>query len=207
MISKRLKAIASLIDKNSKVIDIGTDHAYLPIFLYNNKITTKITATDVSEKVLENSFKNLTKNELENKIKLIKSDGFNNVCEKYDIAVIAGMGAYTIIKILNSSNLPDKLIIQSNNNIDILRKNMNELNYKIDKELAILDKNKYYNIIKYKKGKEKLNNNQLLFGKSNNKNYYKYLLEKNNILYKKTKNEKYLSNITNLQNIIEKILD
>lgn len=207
MISKRLKAIASLIDKNSKVIDIGTDHAYLPIFLYNNKITTKITATDVSEKVLENSFKNLTKNELENKIKLIKSDGFNNVCEKYDIAVIAGMGAYTIIKILNSSNLPDKLIIQSNNNIDILRKNMNELNYKIDKELAILDKNKYYNIIKYEKGNEKLNNNQLLFGKSNNKNYYKYLLEKNNILYKKTKNEKYLSNIANLQNIIEKILD
>ena len=207
MISKRLKAIASLIDKNSKVIDIGTDHAYLPIFLYNNKITTKITATDVSEKVLENSFKNLTKNELENKIKLIKSDGFNNVCEKYDIAVIAGMGAYTIIKILNSSNLPDKLIIQSNNNIDILRKNMNELNYKIDKELAILDKNKYYNIIKYEKGNEKLNNNQLLFGKSNNKNYYKYLLEKNNILYKKTKNEKYLSNIANLQNIIQKILD
>ena len=207
MISKRLKAIASLIDKNSKVIDIGTDHAYLPIFLYNNKITTKITATDVSEKVLENSFKNLTKNELENKIKLIKSDGFNNVCEKYDIAVIAGMGAHTIIKILNSSNLPDKLIIQSNNNIDILRKNMNELNYKIDKEIAILDKNKYYNIIKYEKGNEKLNNNQLLFGKSNNKNYYKYLLEKNNILYEKTKNEKYLSNITNLQNIIEKILD
>ena len=207
MISKRLQAIASLIDKNSKVIDIGTDHAYLPIFLYNNNITNKITATDVSENVLKSSFKNLTKNGLENKIKLIKSDGFTNVFEKYDLAVIAGMGTHTIIKILNSSNIPDKLIIQSNNNVDRLRKFMNKLDYKIDEEIAIIDKNKYYNIIKYEKGKEKLDSGQILFGKSNNKNYYKYLLEKNKLLYEKSKNEKYIDNIKILQNIIEKIPD
>ena len=39
MITKRLKTIADLIPKDSSVIDIGTDHAYLPIYLYQNNIS------------------------------------------------------------------------------------------------------------------------------------------------------------------------
>ena len=36
---KRLEMIASLVTKDAKIIDIGTDHAYLPIYLYKNNIT------------------------------------------------------------------------------------------------------------------------------------------------------------------------
>ena len=60
-ISKRLKTIASLVTPQKKVIDIGTDHAYLPIYLYLNNITKNITASDISPQVLEISLNNLQK--------------------------------------------------------------------------------------------------------------------------------------------------
>ena len=106
----RLQTIVDLVPKNSKVIDIGTDHAYVPIYLYLNNITTYITATDISSHVLKQSYSNLKKYNLENKIKLIQSDGFKNITDTYDLAIIAGMGTHTIIDILTSKNLPKTLI-------------------------------------------------------------------------------------------------
>ena len=57
-LTKRMQAIAKLVNKDEKVIDIGTDHAYVPIYLYLNNITHNITATDISKKVLENTYNN-----------------------------------------------------------------------------------------------------------------------------------------------------
>lgn len=205
MLSLRLKTIADLVPKNSNVIDIGTDHAYLPIYLYQNNITNNITASDVSPRVLKSSYENLKKYNLENKIPLILSNGFNNIKKTFDIAIIAGMGAHTIKTILNNSNIPNILIIQSNNDHYELRKYLNSLNYKIAKEIAIKDKKHYYIIIKYIKEKETLTNSELLFGKSNNINYFNYLKEKYQDLYNKSHNKLFLDYIKILNNLIEKI--
>ena len=74
MITKRLKAIADLVPGNSSVIDIGTDHAYIPIYLYQNNITKDVTATDISSRVLESSLNNLEKYNLDKRVPLILSD-------------------------------------------------------------------------------------------------------------------------------------
>ena len=204
-ISKRLKTIASLVTLQKKVIDIGTDHAYLPIYLYLNNITKNITASDISPQVLEISLNNLQKYNLEKKINLIKSDGFRNVDGIFDIAVITGMGTYTIINILNTKNIPDTLIIQSNNDYYLLRKHLNYLGYKIEKEIALYENKHYYIIIKFIKEKEFLTDEELLFGKSNNLQYYDYLKNKYIKLYEKSRDEKFLKYIDMLNSIIEKI--
>lgn len=204
-ISKRLKTIASLVTPQKKVIDIGTDHAYLPIYLYLNNITKNITASDISPQVLEISLNNLQKYNLEKKINLIKSDGFRNVDGIFDIAVITGMGTYTIINILNTKNIPDTLIIQSNNDYYLLRKHLNYLGYKIEKEIALYENKHYYIIIKFIKEKEFLTDEELLFGKSNNLQYYDYLKNKYIKLYEKSRDEKFLKYIDMLNSIIEKI--
>lgn len=203
-ISKRLKTIASLVTPQKKVIDIGTDHAYLPIYLYLNNITKNITASDISPQVLEISLNNLQKYNLEKKINLIKSDGFRNVDGIFDIAVITGMGTYTIINILNTKNIPDTLIIQSNNDYYLLRKHLNYLGYKIEKEIALYENKHYYIIIKFIKEKEFLTDEELLFGKSNNLQYYDYLKNKYIKLYEKSRDEKFLKYIDMLNSIIEK---
>lgn len=199
---KRIQAIASLVDANSKVVDIGTDHAYLPIYLYQNNITKFITASDISKEVLKYSAKNLIKNNLEDKIELIESDGFKNLSGKYDIAIITGMGSSTIKKILSVKNLPKKIIVCSHNNIPDLRIFINSIGYKVEKEIIVKEKEIYYDIIKYTKGKENLTEEDILLGKSNNLEYLNYLLNKYKILFSKSKDLKYLKYI----NVIEKKL-
>ena len=205
MVTKRLKAIADLVPHNVSIIDIGTDHAYLPIYLYQKNITKNIAASDISPKVLASSLENLKKYNLDTKIPLILSDGFASITKKYDVAIIAGMGTHTIKSILNSPNIPDTLIIQSNNDHYELRSFLNTLDYKIIKEIVIEDKNHYYDIIMYQKGKETLTKSELLFGKSNNLEYYNYLLDKYQSIYNKSHNNTYLEYINILKTIIEKI--
>lgn len=199
----RIKALASLVDKDSRLVDIGTDHALLPIYLYENEITKKVTGSDISSNALEFAKNNLKKHNLSDKIKLIVSDGFTNLNDEYDTAVISGMGTDTIKKILDRENLPKKLIISSHKNVDKLRLFMNKKGYKIIKEITLKDNDIYYDMIKYEKGIENLSNYDILVGKSNDTEYKLYILDKYKRIYKKSKNDKYLEYI----NIIERKQD
>ena len=48
-LSERLECIANRIDKGETVTDIGTDHGYLPIYLWENKISPKVIMADISK--------------------------------------------------------------------------------------------------------------------------------------------------------------
>lgn len=189
---KRIETLASLVDKDAYVLDIGTDHAYLPIYLYKNNITKSIVGSDISKNALEYAKTNLVKYGLENKIKLIISDGFKNINETFDIAIISGVGTETIKKILDYKKLPNKLIISSHKNVLKLRKYMQSIGYKIIDEKIVYENEKYYDLIKYEKGSDNLDEYSLLVGLSNNIEYINYLKEKYKKLYNKSHDKKYL---------------
>ena len=183
MINLKLKTIASLIEKDDIVLDVGTDHAFLPIYLMKNNLCKKVIASDISENALKSAKENISKAKL--KISLYLSDGIKNIKEKYNTLVIAGMGTNTIIDILKNQQLPNKIILSSNNHLDVLRKYMNEINYKIINEVVVKDKNKYYDIIVYQKGNELLSKSEILYGKAKNKDYLNYLYQTKKEIYKK----------------------
>ena len=199
----RIKAIASLVDNDALVVDIGTDHAYLPIYLYENDITKNIVASDISSNALLFAKNNLEKHNLRGKIKLVVSDGFINLDECFDIAIISGVGTETIKKILDNEVLPNKLILSSHKNVSDLREYMFKIGYKIEKEIIVYENNIYYNIIKYVKGKDYLSKYDLLVGLSNDINYKKNLLNKYKEIYEKSHDKKYLEYI----NIIKRKQD
>lgn len=199
----RIKAIASLVDNDALVVDIGTDHAYLPIYLYENDITKNIVASDISSNALLFAKNNLEKHNLRGKIKLVVSDGFINLDECFDIAIISGVGTETIKKILDNEVLPNKLILSSHKNVSDLREYMFKIGYKIEKEIIVYENNIYYNIIKYVKGKDNLSKYDLLVGLSNDIHYKKHLLNKYKEIYEKSHDKKYLEYI----NIIKRKQD
>lgn len=199
MLSLRLLTIAEMIKPHAKVLDVGTDHAYLPIYLKTNKLCKSVIASDVSEKALENARKNLERfNEPD--IKLVLSDGLNEIKDEFDTLVISGMGTYSIKNILDGKELPHNIILSSNNNLYELRSYMNEIGYRIKEEKAISDKGKYYDIISYEKGKEKLSKKVLKYGKSHSKEYYKYLYDNEKLIYK---NLNFKNKIKNIFKLIE----
>ena len=212
MNSKRLLAVASFIDKKDKVIDVGCDHGYLGIYLKQNNLCDDILLTDLRDTALNNAIENIKQNNLN--IKTLKTDGLNNInLDEYNTISISGMGTLTIINILSllkGNNLIDKLIIQSNNDLDILRKKIIELGYYLDDEITIYEKDIYYVICKFIKGNKKIDNNTILFGinKKDKKDYYNYLLNNYNTILNKIPSSDIedIKIIKNKINILEKLL-
>ena len=184
MKSKRLLAIASFIEKNDSVLDLGCDHGYLAIYLKKNNLCKNVIASDISSSALDIAKNNIKKYQVD--IKTYLSDGLNNIKDFYDTIVIAGMGTHSIIKILNDKELPPKIILASNNDYPLLRKFMNSIGYYLEKELVVLEKDKYYIVMLYIIKEKKLKKTEILFGKNNNIEYYQYLYDKNLSILKRT---------------------
>lgn len=202
MLSKRLKAIASLVD-GENVIDIGCDHAFLDIYLTIQG--KKCTAIDNKNSVLEYARFNINKYNLTNKINVVLSNGLDNYkINKNETVVIAGMGTRTIIEILKNKQFEyiDTMIIQSNNELEKLRKYLASISYFIENEIVVFEK-KYYVIMKVKKGVKKYKNIEYKYGPFalKNKEYLNYNIEKLNVLYKRIPKNNIIKRLS-----VEKIL-
>lgn len=182
-INERLKRVASYVDDNSYIIDVGCDHALLDIYLIKTKKNIKTIASDISDGPLEYAYKNIEKENLLNKIKITKRNGIDNLEKEVDTIVISGMGTSNVLDIIfrNKDNLKNikKIIISSNNDWYILRKTFTENNYYIKEEDIILENNKFYPIIIFEKGTKKYKKYELKYGpillKSNNEIFKKYI--------------------------------
>jgi len=205
MLSKRLKAICSLVEEQN-VIDIGCDHALLDIYLTING--KNCVAIDNKESVLKYARENIEKYNLTGKIKVILSNGLND-CQinKNETVVISGMGTNTIIEILKNPKFMyiNTLIIQSNNELEKLRKYLVQIGYYIENELVVFEK-KYYVIMKLKRGNKKYKKMEYKYGPYaiKNENYKQYQLQKLNELYKKIPNKNIIKKI-NIKMLLKKI--
>lgn len=173
----RIESICSFINDNDLVVDVGCDQVEVGILLSKRNI--KSIASDISENVVKSAKDKINKLNLNDYIDLRVSDGLNNIKDKEANAlVLAGMGTHTILEILNNTNLRfNKIITISNNYHDILRSEMNKLNYKVSEELIICENNKYYNLIVFTPGNREYTEKELLLGLNHKDKvmYNKYL--------------------------------
>ena len=202
MLSRRLQKIASFLESKDKVVDIGCDHGYLGIYAIQNSLVQSIILADIKDSALSMARKNVANSNLD--IPLIVSDGLENIDKNaINTIVISGMGTSTILHILNNKEKMknvDKLILQSNNNLDILRMEVTKLGFKLVDEITVLDNNIWYVICLFKKN----NDNKL-----DNKDYYEYLITNQiDILRKlaKSKNENLKLDIKKEIKTLEELL-
>ena len=158
-LSKRLNWIIEKLDKVEIIMDVGTDHGYIPIYLVKNDIAKKVLASDINKEPLKKAKINASLDGVLDKIDLRLGGGLfplNN--KEANAVIIAGMGGNLIRDILENDlnkikNL-DYLILQPAQNPEVLRKYLYNNNYEILEEDICLDENKYYEIfkVKYKSG-------------------------------------------------------
>ena len=179
MISLKLKAIAFFINKSDKIVDIGCDHAYLDIYLCQNDLCKNVIASDINQNALNSAINNIKKSNLD--IETVLSDGIKDVNLKgINTLVISGMGTSTILHILSDSNKLkniNKLLLQSNNDHEDLRRNLNKIGYYLEDETYTFDKGKWYVTCKFVKSEHKNSEDVIKYGLLNNVEYNKYLLD------------------------------
>ncbi|SHH11937.1 tRNA (adenine(22)-N(1))-methyltransferase [Clostridium grantii] len=161
IISHRLESIAKMVDSVESIIDVGTDHGYLPIYLISKDITNKVIASDINKGPVEKAKYNINKENLQDKIECRLGGGLTTIkTNEVDAVVIAGMGGNLIKDILEESiDLVKKmeyLIFQPVQNPEVLRKYIYENKYEVLDEELCYDEGKYYEIIKVRYNESKI---------------------------------------------------
>lgn len=151
-LDSRLFLCAKNVRPGKFVADVGTDHAYLPIWLVLNNLTPCALATDVREGPLLNAQKNIAKFNVENKVSTRLSDGLDSVKpDEVDDIVIAGMGGELIVKIISRAGwLKDNskhLILQPMSTEPELREFLTKEGFKIISEQAVVSSGKVYTVM------------------------------------------------------------
>ena len=148
----RLKLIANKTPACNTVCDIGTDHAYLPIFLIQNDVCHTAIAADVKKGPLMAANKNIAEARLESVIETRLGNGLEPIGEKeVDVIIAAGMGGILIKDILENGILQARnakaLILQPMNAPEILREWLYKAGFEIYDEELINEGEKIYIVI------------------------------------------------------------
>lgn len=148
-LSKRLNAVASLVELGSSVADVGTDHGYIPVYLVENKISPFVVAMDINEKPLA-SCKSLVKAAgFEDVISTRLSNGLEKLDRgECDTVIIAGMGAELIVDILSNCDFVNELhlILQPMTHPEIARKYLYDNGFEINNDFIVTDAKHSYSI-------------------------------------------------------------
>ncbi|MBQ7411335.1 MAG: SAM-dependent methyltransferase [Clostridia bacterium] len=150
-LSKRLGTAAQFVRDGAVVADVGTDHAYIPIYLVQSGKTARAIATDINEGPLARANDNIASYGLEDKIITYIANGLDGI-EAYapDDVIICGMGGELIADIIDKSNYvrsSDKnLILQPMTTALELREYLKN-GFEITDEAVVYEDGKYYQII------------------------------------------------------------
>ncbi len=148
----RLKLIAEKVPSCRTLSDIGTDHAYITVYLAERDICERAVASDVNAGPLILAKKNIERYELEDVIETRLSDGLEKINDdELDVVVIAGMGGILISEILSKSLDKAKksglLVLQPMNSVEVLREWLYANQFEITEEELTNEGEKIYNVI------------------------------------------------------------
>ncbi|CUX49774.1 tRNA (adenine(22)-N(1))-methyltransferase [Clostridium sp. C105KSO13] len=187
-LTRRMQAVANLVSSGYKMADIGTDHAYIPIYLMEQGKISLAVAMDIHEGPLKRAEEHILENALLDRIEIRLSDGFEKLTpSEVDSAVIAGMGGALIMRILTKNrNVTMSLkecILQPQSEIAKVRAFLLQEGFLFIDEDMVLDEGKFYPVMKVQPPGEKIQNT-VVWTKTEIQ-YGKCLLEKRHPVLKK----------------------
>jgi len=170
MISKRLELVASFVPQGAILLDVGSDHAYLPIELVERGQIKSAIAGEVVEGPYKSAVKNVESHNLKERIQVRLANGLAAFEEADQVSVItiAGMGGRLIATILKEgleklANV-ERLILQPNNREDDLRIWLQANGFQIVAESILEEEGKFYEILVVESGQMKLSASDVRFG-------------------------------------------
>lgn len=217
--------VHELLNKNLVICDIGTDHGYLAEKTSSQDYVDKVIATDISSKSLQKLVDLIKLKDLK-KIETRVGDGLS-VIDSADVTIIAGIGGFEIISMLekqnkqiNGKNKCNYFILQPAQNVVELRHWIFDKKIKLISDYVICDADRFYpiliiNIAEKKRTRKNIFN--IWLGRDNkvsDEDFFKYLIEVYDSLAffktlpkKRIRQDKVLKEKFILYKMIEKLID
>lgn len=154
-LTPRLRAIAEQVPQGARLADVGTDHAYLPVWLLREGRIQSAVASDVNEGPLQRGQETAKAYGTEARITFRLCDGLAGIKpEEADTVVIAGMGGELIARILSSAPWTKgaTLLLQPMSSQPELRRWLTENGYCIRRETVAVEGKKLYVILSVTSG-------------------------------------------------------
>lgn len=152
-LSKRMQAVADMVSSGNRVCDVGCDHGYVSIYLYQRGIAPCVLAMDINKGPLSKAKEHVRKFKVEDYITLRLSNGLTAYhIGEADTLLCAGMGGRLLMDILRKE--PEKtadfkeLVLQPQSEIPLVRKFLREKGYVFLREDMILEEGKFYVVMK-----------------------------------------------------------
>lgn len=150
-ISHRLLACAGFVRKGARIADVGCDHGYLSIHLLREGIAAGAICSDVRQQPLQSARRNAQKYGLQDKMEFYLSDGVQSIPQNFDTLICAGMGADTIVSILEAApwlrSSSYRLILQCQSKTPMLRKYLSDAGFSIVREAVLQDGRFLYTVM------------------------------------------------------------
>lgn len=150
-ISPRLLACAGFVSPGDRVADIGCDHGYLSIYLLKQGIASSVIASDINQGPLESARRNAKKYGVIENISFYLSAGVEKIPRDFDTLICAGMGADTMISILDAApwlkSTQYRLILQCQSKAPALRQYLSSQGWRITEESVLRDGRFLYTVM------------------------------------------------------------
>lgn len=151
-LGERLQLCASMVRPKAKLADIGTDHAYLPIWLAKKDFIVRGIAADINLAPMQKAQQNIKRYHVQDIVSARLSDGLNAVFPiEADDIVIAGMGGEMISQIITAApwlkNAQKRLILQPMTSVQQLREFLAAQDFAICNEQAVFEDGRVYTVM------------------------------------------------------------
>lgn len=150
-ISPRLLACAGFVSPGSRVADVGCDHGYLSIHLLREHLASSVIAADIREQPLLSAVRNARKYGVSDRISFHLSNGVQSIPRDFDLLVCAGMGADTMVSILEAApwlqSSRYRLVLQCQSKTPTLRRYLSQQGWRITEETVLRDGRFLYTVM------------------------------------------------------------
>ena len=149
-LSPRLQAVADMIPPCRRLLDIGTDHAWLPIEMIRQARCQRAVAIDIRTGPLEIAARNIRAASLAACIETRLADGLGqHDLQADDAVVIAGLGGYEMMRVLGEEpRLCRALVLQPMKSMPELRVWLCRHGYLIEDESLVVEEHHTYVILR-----------------------------------------------------------
>ena len=147
-LSKRLQVIADMV-RHARVVDVGCDHAYLPIYLVQSGRVSGALATDIAAEPLARGHENAVLHGVG--VGFMQADGISGVPAGYETCVIAGMGGESVMRILSSeigaARGFKQLLLSPQRDVADVRRFLHTYGFLIVDEALVEENGKFYFVL------------------------------------------------------------